>query len=151
MIRHLSSLLLVLHLVLVPSVTRADDGAETPTVPSREPYHDPNWAALKGALLPGSVHMQYGQEERGTFFALGALVLLPVAAGFVEIPLLDDEKFSRAIGIGGYVTCAMVAAGDSYSIVEQMNVENGYHLGEMVWAGSGSSGGVRVTLVHGRF
>lgn len=148
-------------LALAPASVRADEnaneGTAAPAASHREPYHDPNWAAIKGALLPGMVHFQFGQEERGTLFALGALVLLPVATGLVTIPLLDDDKFSKAIGIGGYITGAMVSAGESYSIVEQLNVENGYHLNDLddldrqARTGAGSGHVVRVTLLSGRF
>lgn len=147
---HRTTMALVLALTLFASSGHAEDDAGS--ADGREPYRDPTWAAVRGALVPGSVHMQLGEPDRGTVFLVGAVLSLPFALGVVDFPLLDDPDFSKAIGVGAYAMFAGVSAYEAVEITDRLNRENGHLLDDDLAQARGSVGrGVRITLVRARF
>lgn len=123
--------------------------AQTQATPEREPYRDPQWATVQGALLPGSVHMQNEQENRGIAYLAVALLGATFASGVAEVPFLDDADFSRAIGVTAWGVGALVSAYEAHEIVDTLNRENGYDLELDVRAGPDPT--FRVALFGGRF
>lgn len=141
---------LILILLLVAPAAFAQEAVSVDD--DREPYHDPGWAALRGAFVPGSVHLQHGESTRGTVYLVGALIALPFALGVVEVPFLDDPDFSQAIGIGLYAMDAGISAYESAELVDRLNRENGYLLDvDLSRFGPPPAREVRVTLLQARF
>ena len=120
-----------------------------PEPPEREPYRDPDWAAVRSALVPGWIQLEYGFDQKGSLMLGTSFLTLATATGLVEVPFLDDPDFSRALGIGLHASLAVLSAVDAYGIVDRLNVENGYDIDSL--ADRGDDPWVSVALVRRAF
>lgn len=96
----------------------------------REPYRDPNAAAVKSLVVPGWGQHGNLEASKGWLFTLNAMVALLFATSTLEFSEGNSARLVRGVAVADYVLNAGFSAYDAYVNAERLNRENGYLLGE---------------------
>jgi len=148
-------LLLVASALVFSAVGSRAGGEEG--VRERQPYRDPELAALRSVVIPGWGQQSNGDVGKG--LALTSLAVLGVLLGTEVISpgLLttgsENRNLEKNLGWFLYGASVVWAVGDAYLRAESLNRENGYDLEEFS-AGRGllsAPSGPRLIFLRLRF
>ena len=92
------------------------------------PRLEPFAYLARSVVCPGWGQHALGDTRKSLTYGLLFGVSLPLAAGLVPFPLVEDLTFSRAAGFAIWAAVAAAAGVDAFRGAERINRENGYDL-----------------------
>lgn len=146
-----------IQLELGPLELRRDPSARVLLI-EREPRLEPFAYAARSVVWPGWGQDALGETNKGIAYGSIFGVSIPLSAGWVPVPFVEDEDFSQTVGFALWATVAVIAAVDAFRGAERVNRENGYDLQDRLddQLGAGSARGaapwiVRLVVFRGDF